>query len=51
MMMAEGGPRVWVQALVDAVFTVLMAAILIRVIGVLVRHRALPPVDAAVLRC
>ena len=32
-MIAEGGPRAWVRVLVDAVFTVLMAAILIRVIG------------------
>jgi YggT family protein len=33
MMIADGGPRIWVRVLVDAVFTVLMAAILIRVIG------------------
>lgn len=33
MMIADGGPRVWVRVLVDAIFTVLMAAILIRVIG------------------
>jgi YggT family protein len=33
MMIAEGGPRAWVRVLVDAIFTVLMAAILIRVIG------------------
>lgn len=31
--MAQGGPRVWIQMLVSAVFTVLMTAILIRVIG------------------
>jgi YggT family protein len=33
MMIAHGGPRSWVRVLVDAIFTVLMAAILIRVIG------------------
>jgi YggT family protein len=33
MMIAEGGPRAWLRVLVDAIFTVLMAAILIRVIG------------------
>lgn len=33
MMIAHGGGRVWARVLVDAVFTVLMAAILIRVIG------------------
>ena len=33
MMIAHGGPQVWVQVLVDAIFTVLMAGILIRVIG------------------
>ncbi|MEP7226610.1 MAG: YggT family protein [Gemmatimonadales bacterium] len=33
VLLADGGPRVWVRVLVDAVFTVLMAAILIRVIG------------------
>ena len=33
MMIADGGPRVWARVLVDAIFTVLMAAILIRVIG------------------
>jgi YggT family protein len=33
MMIADGGPRIWVRVLVDAIFTVLMAAILIRVIG------------------
>ena len=33
MMIAHGGARVWVRVLVDAIFTVLMAAILIRVIG------------------
>jgi YggT family protein len=32
-MIAHGGPRVWLRALVSAAFTVLMAAILIRVIG------------------
>ncbi|HEX7338182.1 MAG TPA: YggT family protein [Gemmatimonadales bacterium] len=30
---AEGGPRAWLRVLVSAAFTVLMAAILIRVIG------------------
>ena len=30
---AEGGPRAWVRVLVSAIFTVLMTAILIRVIG------------------
>jgi YggT family protein len=30
---AEGGPRIWIEMLVSAVFTVLMAAILIRVIA------------------
>lgn len=30
---AEGGPRAWLRVLVSATFTVLMAAILIRVIG------------------
>ena len=30
---AQGGPRVWIQVLVSAVFTVLMTAILIRVIA------------------
>ena len=33
VLLADGGPRIWVRVLVDAVFTVLMAAILIRVIG------------------
>ena len=33
MMIADGGPRIWVRVLVDAIFTVLMSAILIRVIG------------------
>ncbi|HEV8176797.1 MAG TPA: hypothetical protein VGP44_03810, partial [Gemmatimonadales bacterium] len=33
MVLAHGGPRVWARVLVDAVFTVLMASILIRVIG------------------
>jgi YggT family protein len=32
-MLADGGPRAWLRVLVRAVFTVLMAAILIRVIG------------------
>jgi YggT family protein len=32
-MLAHGGPRIWIRVLVSAVFTVLMAAILIRVIG------------------
>jgi YggT family protein len=31
--MAEGGPRVWLASLVSLLFTVLMTAILIRVIG------------------
>lgn len=31
--LAQGGPRVWLRVLVSAAFTVLMAAILIRVIG------------------
>jgi YggT family protein len=30
---AEGGPRAWVRVLVGAIFTVLMTAILIRVVG------------------
>jgi YggT family protein len=30
---AQGGPRAWIQVLVSALFTVLMTAILIRVIG------------------
>jgi YggT family protein len=33
VMMAQGGPRTWLRVLVNAFFTVLMAAILIRVIG------------------
>jgi len=33
VLIANGGPRIWVRVLVDAVFTILMAAILIRVIG------------------
>jgi YggT family protein len=33
MALAHGGPRVWLRVLVSAAFTVLMAAILIRVIG------------------
>lgn len=33
MVLAQGGARVWARVLVDAVFTVLMAAIFIRVIG------------------
>jgi YggT family protein len=33
MMLAHGGPRTWIRVLVGAVFTILMAAILIRVIG------------------
>lgn len=33
LLIAEGGPRVWARVLVNAIFTVLMAAILIRVIG------------------
>lgn len=30
---AQGGPRIWIQVLVSAVFTVLMTAILIRVVA------------------
>ena len=33
VLLAHGGPRVWIEVLVSAVFTILMAAILIRVIG------------------
>ncbi len=33
VLIADGGPRVWVRVFVDAVFTLLMAAIFIRVIG------------------
>lgn len=33
MVLAQGGARVWARVLVDAVFTLLMAAIFIRVIG------------------
>jgi YggT family protein len=33
VLLAHGGPRVWIRVLVSAVFTILMAAILIRVIG------------------
>ena len=33
MMVAHGGPRAWLRMAVSAVFTILMAAILIRVIG------------------
>jgi YggT family protein len=33
VLLADGGPRVWLRVLVSAVFTILMAAILIRVIG------------------
>jgi YggT family protein len=32
-LLAHGGPRVWLRVLLNALFTVLMAAILIRVIG------------------
>lgn len=32
-LVAQGGPRIWVQVLVSAVFTVLMTAILIRVVA------------------
>jgi YggT family protein len=32
-MIADGGPRIWVRVLVGALFTLLMAAILVRVIG------------------
>jgi YggT family protein len=32
-MIAQGGPRIWVRVLVGALFTLLMMAILIRVIG------------------
>ena len=33
VLLADGGPRVWLRVTLSAVFTVLMAAILIRVIG------------------
>lgn len=33
VLLAEGGPRVWLRVLVSAIFTILMAAILIRVIA------------------
>ena len=33
VLLAQGGVRVWIQVLLSAVFTILMAAILIRVIG------------------
>jgi YggT family protein len=33
VLLADGGPRVWLRVLVSAVFTILMAAILIRVIA------------------
>ncbi|MGH9895990.1 MAG: YggT family protein, partial [bacterium] len=33
VMLAHGGPRIWLRVLVSATFTILMAAILIRVIG------------------
>jgi YggT family protein len=33
VMVAQGGPRTWLRVLVNAFFTLLMAAILIRVIG------------------
>jgi YggT family protein len=33
VLLAHGGPRVWIEVLVSAVFTILMAAILIRVIA------------------
>jgi YggT family protein len=33
VLLAQGGVRVWMQVLISAVFTILMAAILIRVIG------------------
>ncbi len=33
VLLAHGGPRVWLRVLLSAVFTILMAAILIRVIG------------------
>jgi YggT family protein len=32
-MAAQGGPRVWIRLLVSAIFTILMAALLIRVIA------------------
>jgi YggT family protein len=32
-LLAQGGPRVWLRVLLNALFTVLMAAILVRVIG------------------
>jgi YggT family protein len=33
VLLAHGGPRVWIEVLLSAVFTILMAAILIRVIA------------------
>jgi YggT family protein len=33
VLLADGGPRVWIEVLLSAVFTILMAAILIRVIA------------------
>lgn len=33
MMIAHGGPRVWARVLVEAIFTVFMGAIFVRVIG------------------
>jgi YggT family protein len=33
VLLAHGGPRIWIRVLLNAVFTVLMAAIFIRVIG------------------
>lgn len=33
VLLAHGGPRIWIEVLVSAVFTILMAAILIRVIA------------------
>ena len=33
VMLAHGGPRIWIRVLIGAVFTILMTAILIRVIG------------------
>ncbi len=50
-MVAQGGPRIWVRVLVGALFTLLMAAILIRVIaswfGIGPYNRWMRPVYAA----
>ena len=41
----------WIGSLVSLIFTVLMTAIFIRVIGSWFGHRTLQPVDAARVRC